>query len=153
MKIIFFTLNEAKTGNNNISIISESKNTQIQTERLDYNKFLEALAITAMIFNYKNIVNDIDRMIYLLYQIYNAEPIKGDKLGGIVPSQANKNLEKFLKIFIKKYKKKKKDEKNNDKRKIKNRGWQTDKEIKEQLDLQFNCDEEKKMEQIYNTFF
>ena len=159
IKIIFFTLNESSrifnlnTTNNNMTMNTEYKNTQIQIERLDYNKFLEALAITAMIFNYKNIVNDIDRLIYLCYQIYNAKPIREDKLGGIVSSQANKNLGKFLKGFIKTYKNEEEKNENEDKKIIKEKKYINDKEIKEQLDLQFDFDEDKKNEQIYNSFF
>ena len=159
IKIIFFTLNESSrifnlnTINNNMTMNTENKNTQIQIERLDYNKFLEALAITAMIFNYKNIVNDIDRLIYLCYQIYNAKPIREDKLGGIVSSQANKNLGKFLKGFIKTYKNEEEKNENEDKKIIKEKKYINDKEIKEQLDLQFDFDEDKKNEQIYNSFF
>ena len=160
MKIIFFFLNDSSkltnmnlNSTNNLSLNSEFKNTQFQVERLDYNSFLESLAITAMIFNYKNIVNDIDRLIYLCYQIYNSNPIRDDKLGGIVSSQANKNLGKFLKGFIQKYKNKE-EEKNNEKdNKVKKKEYRTDKEIKEQLDLQFDFDESKNMEQIYNSFF
>ena len=159
IKIIFFTLNESSrifnlnTTNNNLTMNTEYKNTQIQVERLDYNKFLEALAITAMIFNYKNIVNDIDRLIYLCYQIYNAKPIREDKLGGITSSQANKNLGKFLKGFIKRYKNEEEKNENEDKKIIKKKNYNNDKEIKEQLDLQFDFDEDKKNEQIYNSFF
>ena len=159
IKIIFFTLNESSrifnlnTTNNNLTMNTEYKNTQIQVERLDYNKFLEALAITAMIFNYKNIVNDIDRLIYLCYQIYNAKPIREDKLGGITSSQANKNLGKFLKGFIKRYKNEEEKNENEDKKIIKEKKYINDKEIKEQLDLQFDFDEDKKNEQIYNSFF
>ena len=159
IKIIFFTLNESSrifnlnTTNNNMTMNTEYKNTHIQVERLDYNKFLEALAITAMIFNYKNIVNDIDRLIYLCYQIYNAKPIREDKLGGITSSQANKNLGKFLKGFIKRYKNEEEKNENEDKKIIKEKKYINDKEIKEQLDLQFDFDEDKKNEQIYNSFF
>ena len=159
IKIIFFTLNESSrifnlnTTNNNLTMNTEYKNTQIQVERLDYNKFLEALAITAMIFNYKNIVNDIDRLIYLCYQIYNAKPIREDKLGGITSSQANKNLGKFLKGFIKRYKNEEEKNESEDKKTIKEKKYINDKEIKEQLDLQVDFDEDKKNEQIYNSFF
>ena len=161
IKIIFFSFNESSKINlsnntdNNQTTNTEYKNTQIQVERLDYDKFLEALAITAMIYNYKNIVNDVDRLIYLCYQIYNAKPIREDKLGGIVSSQANKNLGKFLKGFINKYRNKE-EEKNNDKDEEmmkKEKKYITDKDIKEQLDLQFNFDEDKKNEEIYNSFF
>ena len=161
IKIIFFSFNESSKINlsnnidNNQTTNTEYKNTQIQVEKLDYDKFLEALAITAMIYNYKNIVNDVDRLIYLCYQIYNAKPIREDKLGGIVSSQANKNLGKFLKGFINKYRNKE-EEKNNDKDEEmmkKEKKYITDKDIKEQLDLQFNFDEDKKNEEIYNSFF
>ena len=161
IKIIFFSFNESSKINlsnnidNNQTTNTEYKNTQIQVERLDYDKFLEALAITAMIYNYKNIVNDVDRLIYLCYQIYNAKPIREDKLGGIVSSQANKNLGKFLKGFINKYRNKE-EEKNNDKDEEmmkKEKKYITDKDIKEQLDLQFNFDEDKKNEEIYNSLF
>ena len=161
IKIIFFSFNESSkiylsnNIDNNQTTNTEYKNTQIQVERLDYDKFLEALAITAMIYNYKNIVNDVDRLIYLCYQIYNAKPIREDKLGGIVSSQANKNLGKFFKGFINKYRNKE-EEKNNDKDEEmmkKEKKYITDKDIKEQLDLQFNFDEDKKNEEIYNSFF
>ena len=163
IKVIFFTLNESTrifnlNTTNNLRMNTEYKNTHIiQVERLDYSKFLEALAITAMIFNYKNIVNDIDRLIYLCYKIYNAKPIKEDKLGGSASSQAN--MRKFLKEFIKRYKNKNKEEEKNDdenkgiKVEKKDRKYITDKEIKEQLDLQFDFDEDKNTEQIYNSFF
>ena len=36
---------------------------------------------------------------------------------------------------------------------IKEKKYINDKEIKEQLDLQFDFDEDKKNEQIYNSFF
>ena len=164
LKIIFFALNDTSKISNanmnktnyNITYNSEYKNTQIKVERLDYDKFLESLAITAMIFNYKNIVNDIDRLIYLCNQIYNAKPIRQDKLGGILSSQANKNLGKFLKEFIRKYKSINMEEEKNEekiKNKRKNKQFNTDKEIKEQLDLQFDYDEDKKVEEIYDSFF
>ena len=154
MNNLFKLLNLNLNNTNNLSLNSEFKNTQIHIERIDYNNFLESLAITAMIFNYKNIVNDIDRLIYLCYQIYNSKPIRDNKLGGIVCIQANKNFEKFLKNFIKKYKNKDVEEKNIEKdNKIKNKKYITDKEIKHQLDLQFDFEENKNMEQIYNSFF
>ena len=39
------------------------------------------------------------------------------------------------------------------KNKRKNRQFSTDKEIKERLDLQFDYDEDKKVEEIYDSFF
>jgi hypothetical protein len=165
LKIIFFALNDTsrinnkymnRTNNNNLTTNTEYRNTQIKVEKLDFDKFMESLVITAMIFNYKNIVNDIDRLIYLCNQIYNAKPIRQDKLGGILSSQANKNLGKFLKEFINKYKNKNKEEEKNEekiKNKRNNKQFYTDKEIKEQLDLQFDYDEDKKVEEVYDSFF
>ena len=163
IKIIFFTLNESSRAfnfesiNNNLSINTEYKNTQVKAERLDYNKFLEALAITAMIYNYKDIINDIDRLIYLCFRIHNAKPIRDNKLKGIISSQANKNLEKFLKEFIKKYKNKEEEkcDNENNETKIYKKDDKiiSDKEIIEELDLQFDFDDDKKSEQIYNSFF
>ena len=165
LKIIFFALNDTsrinnkymnRTNNNNLTTNTEYRNTQIKVEKLDFDKFMESLVITAMIFNYKNIVNDVDRLIYLCNQIYNAKPIRQDKLGGILSSQANKNLGKFLKEFINKYKNKNKEEEKNEekiKNKRNNKQFYTDKEIKEQLDLQFDYDEDKKVEEVYDSFF
>ena len=163
IKIIFFTLNESSRAsnfdsiNNNLSINTEYKNTQVKAELLDYNKFLEALAITAMIYNYKDIINDIDRLIYLCFRIHNAKPIRDNKLKGYISSQANKNLEKFLKEFIKTYKNKEEekcDNENNETKIYKKDDKNiSDKEIKEELDLQFDFDDDKKSEQIYNSFF
>ena len=164
LKIIFFALNDTSriskenmnTTNYNMTYNTEYKNTQIKVEKLDYDKFLESLAITAMIFNYKNIVNDIDRLIYLCNQIYNSKLIRQDKLGGIISSQANKNLGKFLKEFIRKSKSENMEEEKTEekiKNKRKNMQFNTDKEIKEKLDLQFDYDEDKKVEEIYESFF
>ena len=158
IKIIFFALNDSSKisnlDNNNLTINTEY-NTKVKVERLDFDKFLEALAITAMIFNYKNIVNDIDRLIYLCYQIYNSLPYRAKKLGGFISSQANKNMEKFLKGFFEKFKGKIEEEKKHEKIKGKRnkKKYFTDKEIKERLDLQFAFDDDKKNEQIYESFF
>jgi hypothetical protein len=87
---------------------SEVQNSKIQIERFDFAQFLDSLAITAMFFNYKNIVTDLDRLLYLCYVIlYNARPIQEDKLKGMSGPQMNKNLNEFLKNFRKKFEKKK----------------------------------------------
>ena len=61
-----------------------------------------------------------------------------------------------MKEFINKYKNKNKEEEKNEekiKNKRNNKQFYTDKEIKEQLDLQFDYDEDKKVEEVYDSFF
>ena len=114
MKTIFFALNEVSNNNNgnngnvNNSVNSETKNSQIQVEKLDFNQFSSAFAISAMFFNYKNIVNDLDRLLYLCLELYNAKPIQEDKLGGMAGPRTNLHLSEFLKNFKKNLKKRNK---------------------------------------------
>jgi hypothetical protein len=153
MKTIFFALNEVSNNNNgnDNSMNSETKNSQIQVEKLDFNQFLSAFAITAMFFNYKNIVNDLDRLLYLCLEMYNAKPIQEDKLGGMAGPQTNLHLNEFLKNFKKKFEKKKQEEAKikNEKEKMN----QTYKDTIQQLDLQFEFNEDKEnREEIFNSF-
>ena len=153
IKTIFFTLNESS---NNIannseenSMNSEIQNSKIQIERLDFSQFLDSLAITAMFFNYKNIVTDLDRLLYLCYIMYNARPIQEDKLKGMSGPQTNKNFNEFLKNFKKKFEKKKEQEEKNKNENLN----QTYKETIQQLDLQFDFNEDKEnKEEIFNSF-
>ena len=153
MKTIFFALNEVSNNNNrnDNSMNSETKNSQIQVEKLDFNQFLSAFAITAMFFNYKNIVNDLDRLLYLCLEMYNAKPIQEDKLGGMAGPQTNLHLNEFLKNFKKKFEKKKQEEAKikNEKEKMN----QTYKDTIQQLDLQFEFNEDKEnREERFNSF-
>ena len=102
-----------------------------------------------MFFNYKNIVTDLNRLLYLCYKIYNSKPIQECKLGGMAGPQTNKNLCEFLKNFKKKFEKKKQEETKNKKEKMN----QTYKETIQQLDLQFDFNEDKEnREGIFNSF-
>ena len=150
MKTIFFTLTSNNSNNvNNNSTDSEIKNSQVKIEKLDFEQFKETLAITAMFFNYKNIVTDLNRLLYLCYKIYNSKPIQDSKLGGIAGPLTNKNLCEFLKNFKKKFEKKKQEETKNKKEKMN----QTYKETIQQLDLQFDFNEDKEnREGIFNSF-
>ena len=111
MKTIFFALTSNNNNNINDSMNSEIKNSQIKIEKLNFEQFKDTLAITAMFFNYKNIVTDLNRLLYLCYKIYNSKPIQECKLGGMAAPQTNKNLCEFLKNFKKKFEKKKEEEK------------------------------------------
>ena len=153
LKTIFFTLSESfnNNGNNNVdnSMNSEIQNSKIQIERIDFSQFLDTLAITAMFFNYKNIVTDLDRLLYLCYTLYNAKPIQEDKLKGMSGPQTNKKFNEFLKNFKKKFEKKKEQEEKNKNEKLN----QTYKETIQQLDLQFDFNEDKEnKEEIFNSF-
>ena len=153
IKTIFFTLNESSNNNANNSeensMNSEVQNSKIQIERLDFAQFLDSLAITAMFFNYKNIMTDLDRLLYLCYIMYNARPIQEDKLKGMSGPQTNKNFNEFLKNFRKKFEKKKEQEEKNKNEKLN----QTYKETIQQLDLQFDFNEDKEnKEEIFNSF-
>ena len=151
MKTIFFALNESSNNyNNNNTMNDENKNSQIQVEKLDFNLFLHALAITAMFFNYKDIVTDIDRLLYLCYKIYYAKPIQEHKLVGMTGYKINKNFSDFLKDFKEKFEKKKKEEKD---KTLKEKMNQTNKETIQQLDLQFDFNEDNdNKEELFNSY-
>ena len=101
-----------------------------------------------MFFNYKDIVTDLDRLLYLCYILYNAKPIQEDKLGGMSGPQTNRHFNEFLKTFKKKFGKKREEEEKN-----KNESNQTNKETLQQLDLQFEFNEDKEnKEEIFNSF-
>jgi hypothetical protein len=153
MKTIFFTLNEL-SNNTNTSMNSEIKNTQIQTGKIDFNSFMHTFGLTAMFFNYEDIVTDSDRLLYVFYRIYNSKPLQECKLEGRTAAQACKNLNEFLKNFLKKFEKKKKEEKNKNKfEKEKEKLNQTNKETIHQLDLQFNFNEgDDGKDDFYNSF-
>jgi hypothetical protein len=158
MKTIFFALTEPSNNNNNSnnnnyndSMNSEYKNSQIQMEKLNFDLFIQALAITAMFFNYKDIVTDIDRLLYLCYRIYYSKPIQENKLTGMTCGQINKNFSDFLKDFKQKFEKKKKEERVKSQKEKMN---QTNKETIQQLDLQFDFNEDNEnKEEILNSYF
>ena len=147
MKTIFLALNELSNNNYN-TINSENKNNQIQIERLNFNLFLTALGITAMLFNYKDIVSDLDRLLYICFRIYNAKPIQKKTLEGPADVQINKKLHYFMRNFKKKFEKNKEKNKNE-----KEKMNLTVKETVELLDFHFNFKEEhKNKEKIVNKY-
>ena len=158
IKTIFFSLSESANNNNNNDInksiynsaSSEMTNSQMQIEEFNFEQFLKALAITAMLFNYENIVTDLDRLLYLCFKIYNAKPIQDDRLWGMTAPKTNKHMNEFLKNIKQKFDKKKGEKKNEyQKGKIN----QTYRETIQQLDLQFEFNENKEnREEIFNSF-
>ena len=153
MKTIFFALTEPSNNNNNnnASMNTEYKNSQIQMEKLNFDLFIQALAITAMFFNYKDIVTDLDRLLYLCYSIYYSKPIQEHKLVNMTYGKINKNFSDFLKDIKQKFEKKKKEERVKSQKEKMN---QTNKETIQQLDLQFDFNEDNEnKEEILNSYF
>jgi hypothetical protein len=158
MKTIFFALTEPSNNNNNSNnnnyndtMNSEYKNSQIQMEKLNFDLFIQALAITAMFFNYKDIVTDLDRLLYLCYSIYYSKPIQEHKLVNMTYGKINKNFSDFLKDIKQKFEKKKKEERVKSQKEKMN---QTNKETIQQLDLQFDFNEDNEnKEEILNSYF
>ena len=93
MKEIFFILCK--------SIYTSSNTSRIKIEQIDFALFLESLAISSMFFNFKDIISDIDRLLYLCYLIWKSDGIKNQKLEQNVPQKINRN---FIELF-KKYNK------------------------------------------------
>ena len=82
---------ENKNNNNENSINNNSKDTNnnnksYNKDYIDFPLFLESLAISAMFFNYKNMLNDMDRMLFLVERIYHSKSM-------------NKNNNKINKLF------------------------------------------------------
>ena len=79
LKFIYETFN-----NNNKDINNNNKS--YNKDYIDFPLFLESLAISAMFFNYKNMLNDMDRMLFLVERIYHSKSM-------------NKNNNKINKLF------------------------------------------------------
>ncbi len=97
MKTIFFTLCESSSN------ICESncKSSQRKIEQIDFSLFLESLGIASMFFNFKDIVSDIDRLLYICYFIWKSDGIKKQKIEENIPQKINRS---FIELF-KKYNK------------------------------------------------
>ena len=97
MKTIFFTLCESSSSNSE----NNSKNIQKKNEQIDISLFLESLGITSMFFNFKDIISDIDRLLYLCYFIWKSDGIQNQKIEENIPQKINRS---FIELF-KKYNK------------------------------------------------
>ena len=83
-------INEIKTDKN---IINEKNNIEnYSKDQIDFTLFLESLAISAMFFNYKNMLDDMDRMLFLAERIYQSKPI--NKV--IMKNEMNNNINKLF---------------------------------------------------------
>ena len=88
MKEIYFILCK--------SIYAHNNTNQTKIEHIDYDLFLESLVISSMFFNFKDIVSDIDRLLYLCYFIWKSDGIRNQKLEQNIPQKINRN---FIELF------------------------------------------------------
>ena len=97
LKTIFFSLCESYSSNSE----GDSKNIQKKNEQIDISLFLESLGISSMFFNFKDIISDIDRLLYLCYFIWKSDGIQNQKIEENIPQKINRS---FIELF-KKYNK------------------------------------------------
>ena len=83
MKNIFYTLCD-----NNIDNYSSLEKDKKISGKIDFDAFIISLGISSMIFNFSNIISDIDRILYIYYFILNSKYIKG--------INARKNITKII---------------------------------------------------------
>ena len=95
MKAIFFSLCESSSANlENCNTKSNLK----KIEQIEFSLFLESLGIASMFFNFKDIVSDIDRLLYICYIIWKSDGIKKQKIEENIPQKINRN---FIELFKK----------------------------------------------------
>ena len=100
-------INESKTELNKNTINLNEKNDveNYSKDQIDFTLFLESLAISAMFFNYKNMLNDMDRMLFLAERIYQSKPINEVIMKNEINNNTNKLFEEFLKNIREEYNK------------------------------------------------
>ena len=100
-------INEIKTEKNKNTInLNEKKDIEnYSKDQIDFTLFLESLAISAMFFNYKNILDEMDRMLFLAERIYQSKPINEVIMKNEMNNNINKLFEEFLKNIREEYNK------------------------------------------------
>ena len=96
MKNIFYILCDCNINRN--KFLEKNK---IIPDKIDFNFFLKSLGISSMLFNFKNIISDIDRLLYIYYFILesrNFRSINTDKniLKKIENNLKNKGVNKYF---------------------------------------------------------
>ena len=83
--------------NNNRTINTKNKEREnIKNNKIDFELFLQSLALSAMFFNYKDIITDMDRMLFIAERIYHSNALKNT-------IESYKNFENFFKKIKNKY--------------------------------------------------
>lgn len=95
MKAIFFTLCESSS----VSLENNNKSETKKTEQIDFILFLESLGISSMFFNFKDIISDIDRLLYICYFIWKSDGIRKQKISQNIPQKINNNFIELFKMY------------------------------------------------------
>ena len=103
LKNIFYTLSNQNNKNNsdlskeNKTIsIKNKENENIKNNKINFDLFLQSLALSAMFFNYKDIITDMNRMLFIAERIYHSDALKNT-------IESNKNFENFFQKIKKIY--------------------------------------------------
>lgn len=99
MKTVFFLLCESSSrlnDENNMNKVNKSK-----IEEIDFSVFLHTLVISSMFFNFKDIISDIDRLLYICYMIWKSDGIKKQKVEENIPEKINRSFIELLKKYNK----------------------------------------------------
>ena len=97
MKAVFFILCESSSINED----NNNKANKNNIEEIDFSLFLQSLVISSMFFNFKDIISDIDRLLYICIIIWKSDGIKKQKVEENIPQKINR---RFIELF-KKYNK------------------------------------------------
>ena len=98
MKAIFFILCESTELNEDEN---NNKFNQKKIEEIDFSLFLQSLVISSMFFNFKDIISDIDRLLYICYIIWKSDGIKKQKVEENIPQKINRSFIELLKKYSK----------------------------------------------------
>ena len=114
LKNIFFTLSEAHNGlinNKGDNITISASNTQrslkeggtISNDTISFSLFVESLAISAMFFDFKDFMSDMDKMLFLVERINQSKHGNKVTMNGSKEINANKGVSQFLQSMRKEY--------------------------------------------------
>lgn len=114
LKNIFFTLSETRNGllskaGDNITI--SASNTQRSLKEggstsgytINFSLFVESLAISAMFFDFKDFMSDMDKMLFLIERINQSKSGNIVQINGSKELNINKGLSEFLQSMRKEY--------------------------------------------------
>ena len=120
LKNIFFTLKESMliansctntiNHNNNkneyckgVTDVNVIEDVYSNDDGITFSLFVESLAITGMMFNYNDILNDMDKMLYLVERINQSKACKNMKVDGRKGVSVNKEMSEFIRSMKQEY--------------------------------------------------
>jgi hypothetical protein len=92
--------NEYCKGVTDVDVIEDVYNND---DGITFSLFVESLAITGMMFNYNNILNDMDKMLYLVERINQSKACKNMKVDGRKGVSVNKEMSEFIRSIKQEY--------------------------------------------------